>query len=213
MSGFSFGFSQLVQLLSSLMMFFAQIGPVGLFIAAIIGNASLILPMPTDLVFILVIGSGIDYFGLGIFTVGLLGIIYGSGAAIGEMSSYFVGRAGIQSFESMKKSEVGRLKELKESIAGRGIPVIAFLAFIPLPFDVIGISAGLLKYPFKNFFLGCLIGKAARYFVFAYIVFFGAQWVGGVLSGLLPFALPLICVVVFLAVVFLLVRKFYFKKK
>lgn len=203
----------LAQLLPSLMMFFAQIGPVGLFLAAVIGNASLILPMPTDIVFILVIGGGVDYFKMGIFTVGLLGIIYGSGAAIGEMTSYFVGRAGIQSFEGMKKSEVGRLRELKESIAGRGIPVIAFLAFIPLPFDVIGISAGLLKYPLKNFFLGCLIGKASRYFVFAYIVFFGAQWAGSIFEALLPLVPLLVGFAALAAVVFLLARKFYFKKK
>jgi membrane protein DedA with SNARE-associated domain len=200
-------------MLTSLMIAFAKIGPLGLFLAAIIGNASIVLPMPTDLVFILIIGGNIDYFGMGILTVGFLGILYGTGAAIGELSSYFVGLFGISSFEKMKKSEVQRLRELKENLAGRGLPVIAFLAFIPVPFDVIGISAGLIKYPVEKFFLGCWIGKAARYFIFAYIVYFGFQWIGSVLRGTIYFWAILFALFLFILLVVVLVKKFYFDRE
>jgi len=51
--------------------------------------------------------------------------------------------------------------------------LIAFFAFTPLPFDLIGIAAGLVKYSKKKFFLGCLIGKIPRYIILAYAGYFG----------------------------------------
>ena len=149
-------------------------GPLGLFIAAIIGNASLFLPLPIDLLIIPL--SKIDYFGLGVWTPLLLGIIVGLGASIGEFSGYFFGLAGIKSFESMKREKVEKLKLLKEKLEQVGIPLIAFFSFTPLPFDLIGIAAGLASYSKKKFFIGCLIGKLPRYVILAYAGYFGISF-------------------------------------
>jgi membrane protein YqaA with SNARE-associated domain len=191
-------FSSMEPMLLGLMEALVAIGPLGLFIAAIIGNASLILPLPIDLVFLLVIQ--VDYFGLGILTPGILGLIVGTGASIGELTGYFIGLAGIKSFEKMKKEEVRKLHLLKERLAKRGMPVIAFFAFTPLPFDVVGIAAGLIRYPMKKFFLGCWFGKVPRYLLIAYAGYFGIPWLLNVTQDTLPIwiAFGLIIIIAFL---------------
>jgi membrane protein YqaA with SNARE-associated domain len=158
-------------MLENFIVFLSSIGPIGLFIGAIIGNASLFLPLPIDLLIIPL--STIDYFGLGIITPLLLGIIVGLGASIGEFSGYLVGLAGIKSFETMKQHEVDKLKKLKEQLELIGIPLIAFFSFTPLPFDLVGVAAGLAKYSKKKFFIGCLLGKIPRYAILAYAGYFG----------------------------------------
>lgn len=158
-------------MITDLMNFLISIGPIGLFIAAIIGNATLFLPLPVDLIIVPV--STIDFFGLGILTPFILGIIVGIGASIGEFSGYFIGLAGIKSFESMSKKEIKNLNILKEKLQDVGIPLIAFFSFTPLPFDLIGIAAGLAKYPKSKFFIGTLIGKIPRYTILAYAGYFG----------------------------------------
>lgn len=163
------------------MQFLISIGPLGLFIAAIIGNASLFLPLPIDLLIIPL--ASVDFFGIGIFTPFILGLIVAVGASIGEFSGYLIGLAGIKSFESMQKQEIEKLKQLKNSLETIGVPLIAFFAFTPLPFDLIGIAAGLAKYSKKKFFLGCLLGKIPRYIILAYAGYFGItfliQFFGG----------------------------------
>jgi uncharacterized membrane protein YdjX (TVP38/TMEM64 family) len=84
---------------------------------------------------------------------------------------------GIKSFEKMKKSEVENINHLKEKIANAGIPIIAFFAFTPLPFDAVGLAAGLIKYSIKKFFIGCWVGKVPRYIIIAYAGLFGVQFV------------------------------------
>ena len=158
-------------MIEAFMAFLVSIGPLGLFIAAIIGNASLFLPLPIDLLIIPL--ASVDFFGLGIITPFILGLIVALGASIGEFSGYLVGLAGIKSFESMQKQEIEKLKQLKNSLEKIGVPLIAFFAFTPLPFDLIGIAAGLAKYSKKKFFLGCLIGKIPRYIILAYAGYFG----------------------------------------
>ncbi len=162
-------------MIDALMAFLVSIGPLGLFVAAVIGNASLFLPLPIDLLIIPL--STIDFFNLnnGIIplTPLILGVIVGIGASIGEFSGYIVGLAGIKSFESMQKKEVDKLRTVKEKLENVGVPLIAFFAFTPLPFDIIGVAAGLAKYSKKKFFIGCAAGKIPRYIILAYAGFFG----------------------------------------
>lgn len=156
----------------------SNFGLVGFFVASIIANASIILPIPIDLVvfgYLAYLGSlptGVD-----LWYPLILGLVVGTGASIGEMSGYFIGLAGIKSFEKMKKSEVENIDKLKKKIANTGIPIIAFFAFTPLPFDAIGLAAGLIKYSPKKFFIGCWIGKVPRYIIIAYAGLFGFQFV------------------------------------
>jgi len=150
-------------------------GVIALFFISIIGNASLFLPVPVDILLLFL--APIDFLGLGIITPLVLGFVVAVGASIGEFSGYFVGLAGIKSFESMKKKEVEKLKLLKDKLEIVGIPLIAFFAFTPLPFDLIGIAAGLSQYSKKKFFVGCFAGKLPRYVILAYAGYFGISFI------------------------------------
>ncbi len=151
------------------------LGVVGLFFLSIIGNASLFLPVPVDI--ILLLFAPVDFLGLGVITPFILGVVVALGASIGEFSGYLVGLAGIKSFESMKKKEVAKLKLLRDKLEKVGIPLIAFFAFTPLPFDLIGIAAGLSQYSKKKFFIGCLAGKLPRYVILAYAGYYGIAFI------------------------------------
>ena len=157
------------------------LGVVALFFISIIGNASLFLPVPVDIILLFL--APIDFLGLGIITPFILGLVVALGASIGEFSGYLVGLAGIKSFESMKKKEVEKLGLLKDKLEKVGIPLIAFFAFTPLPFDLIGIAAGLAKYSKKKFFVGCFIGKFPRYVILAYAGYFGITFIMHLFGG------------------------------
>ena len=87
-----------MDLLPLIQFLFSQYGLLGLFIASIVGNATILFPMPIDL---FVVGYGaIAQAPLQVLVVGL---VSGAGAAIGEMSAYIIGYLGIKGFESIKK--------------------------------------------------------------------------------------------------------------
>jgi membrane protein YqaA with SNARE-associated domain len=169
-----------------------SLGPLGvilLFFLAIIGNASLFLPLPVDLLLIPL--ASIDFLGLGVLTPLILGLVVGVGASIGEFSGYFVGLAGIKSFEAMKNSEIEELKRIRDRLEVVGVPLIAFFSFTPLPFDLIGIAAGLAQYSKLKFFVGCVIGKIPRYVLLAYAGYFGVNAILGFFGAEVPVLLSL----------------------
>ena len=155
-------------------------GVLGLFIGAIIANASILLPVPID-IFVFLFGET-DFFGLGIFTPLLLGIIVGFGAAIGEMSGYLLGLMGIKGLEEMQQKEIAKIHEIKEKINNLGSVFIALGAFTPFPFDVIGLAAGLIKYDVKKFFIACSVGKIARYIAISYAGYFSIAFIKTLLA-------------------------------
>ncbi len=151
------------------------IGVIGLFFVSIIANASLFFPLPLDLLLAPI--SVVEFLHLGIFSPLLLGFVVALGASIGEFSGYVIGYLGITTFNKMKKEEIAQLKVLRDQLNKVGIPLLILFAFTPLPFDVIGIAAGLAKYSKVKFFIGCFLGKFPRYVLIAYAGYFGAAFV------------------------------------
>ena len=112
-------------------------GLLGLFVGAILGNASVFLPLPVD-VLVFAIGAAAQ----AAWTPGIIGFVAGAGAAIGEMTSYLLGLMGISAIEKYQKKELEHLYEVKEKLKRKGMLFIFLGAFTPFPFDVIGIAAG-----------------------------------------------------------------------
>jgi len=139
----------------------AIISPYGyliLFLVETIFTATIFFPLAADpLVFFA--GSLMDPLKVGIIT--------GIAASIGECVSYFVGRSGNYFIKEKK------LKKVKNWFKRRGFILLPIFAFTPLPCDLIGITAGILKYDFKKFFLGMLIGKIPRTILLAYAGYYG----------------------------------------
>ncbi|MDO8634159.1 MAG: VTT domain-containing protein [archaeon] len=150
-------------------------GIVGLFFGAMLANATVLLPIPFDAVVFLV-GADPSLVGLqGFWLFGLLmlGVLVGFGAAIGETTAYFVGLFGVKAAEKIANSKFSRLSEMREKISSQGMAFIFLGAFIPFPFDLIGISAGIMQYSFPKFFVATFMGKSLRAFLVALAGHFG----------------------------------------
>jgi len=134
----------------------AAYGYAGAFIVCIIGNVSIILPVPFALV-VYAFGSTLNPI--------ILGIVAGIGSTIGEMSSYAVGRGGRRAIETRYG---GRLDAVKRLIERHGMLVIFLVSLLPIPADLLLIPLGMMKYPVGKLLPPMLIGKTAMCLFLAY---------------------------------------------
>ncbi|MCD6414226.1 MAG: VTT domain-containing protein [Candidatus Diapherotrites archaeon] len=149
-------------------------GLLGVFVISLVGNATIFFPVPT---YLLVYALGAKMNPL------LLGLFAGTGAAIGELTSYVVGY-GIEKGARVKKRKFRRrYVGIRNLFKKYGFWIIPIFAATPLPMDAVGLMAGFLNYPLRKFFLGCLLGKIAVHLVIAYAGFrsyeFIKQFFGG----------------------------------
>lgn len=143
-------------------------GLIGLFVAAIIANATVLLPMPIDVVIIALNAQSES-----LLQVFILGAVVGTGAAIGEMTAYVAGLLGVETAEKIKAQEFKRIREVREKIEKAGMMFIFLVAIVPFPFDVIGITAGFIRYNPRKFFIAALAGKICRFILLGLAAYFG----------------------------------------
>ncbi|MDD4875705.1 MAG: VTT domain-containing protein [Dehalococcoidales bacterium] len=125
-------------------------GYLGVFLISLLFNASVFLPSGN--IFIL------SVFGAVLPSAVLVGVVGGAGAAIGEMTSYIAGYSGhgIAQRTSMYSRIEGWMRRW-------GSLTIFIMALIPFVFDLAGIIAGVLRYPFWKFLLFSLLGRTLLY--------------------------------------------------
>jgi len=147
-------------------------GYLGIFLVSLVGNASIILPVPS---FIIVFTFGAI---LNPWLVGLAGAL---GATIGELTGYMLGRGGREALEKKYKKQI----ELAEKwIDKHGIFfVLLVFSATPLPSDIVGALAGMVEYDVKKFLLATLIGRTIAYLVLAFAGFYGLSYVLGLFGG------------------------------
>lgn len=139
----------------------------GIFLASMLTNASLVLPVPGVLI-TTAMGA--------VFNPIWVAVAAGLGATVGELSGYLAGFSGQRVIE-----KVSWHSTLERWMRRYGEATIFLLAFIPNPaFDIAGIMAGGLKMPVTRFMLFCAMGKILKMLVFAYGGFFlGSKIFGG----------------------------------
>ncbi|MFH0954514.1 MAG: VTT domain-containing protein [Candidatus Micrarchaeota archaeon] len=133
-------------------------GLLGLFAVAILENATLFVGVPLEVILV----------GFAFATKGnliIIAVVAGLGAAIGEMTGYLVGRAGVGLAQKIKKTEVSLFDKLKEKVDKHGPIGVFLLLLLPIPFDLVGIAAGLAKMNPLKFYLATFAGKSVRYFI------------------------------------------------
>jgi len=146
-------------------------GYAGLFVVSLVGNATVLLPVPS-LAATFVAGR--------VFDPLLAGIVSGAGMALGELSGYLAGYGGMAMVE---KGNTETLKRLESWMRHNGFLTIFALAAIPNPvFDLAGIAAGVLRFPFWRFLLACFLGKTAKGVAFALVGAHSLQWLDGILQ-------------------------------
>ncbi len=137
-------------------------GYVGAFITQMIGSATVLLPTPSQ-GYILAMAVTLNPL--------VLGLIGGIGAALGELTGYYLGARGRRALQG------GRLYQRLEAMPRRwtGAALFSF-ALLPVPFDVAGLWAGAVRFPISRFLLYVAVGKAFNITVIALVAHYGISW-------------------------------------
>jgi membrane protein DedA with SNARE-associated domain len=142
---------------------FAAYGYPGIFLIALMANATVFLPAPGVAV---VFAMGSIFSPLGV------ALAAGTGGALGELSGYLAGFSGQAVVEQTKVYE-----KVSPWINKYGGWAILVLSAIPNPFfDIAGIAAGIAKMPLWKFLLFCWIGQLIKMAIFAYAGAYSINW-------------------------------------
>jgi membrane protein YqaA with SNARE-associated domain len=139
-------------------------GYLGVFLISLISTVS-IYPIPLSIP-IFIAGAFLNPF--------LVALIAGLTSTAGEFLGYVMGFGGQMFLRLQKrKKQRKRMSKIKSMLENKGFWALPLLAFIPIPYHLVGISAGLLKYNKKKFFLGVFIGRISRMLLYSFAGFFG----------------------------------------
>ncbi len=131
-------------------------GYLGAFLISLIGNATVLLP---GIVLPILSGLGVVlYPAAGLVSPVMVGLAGGAGAAIGEIVGYMAGYSGRGIVENNKL--YGRLVDW---VRRWGAVAIFIFALVPLFFDLVGLTAGVLRFPLWKFILVCWLGRTLLY--------------------------------------------------
>jgi len=142
---------------------FEQFGYAGIFLIALMANATVLLPAP---------GVAIIYAMGAVFNPLWVGLAAGTGGALGELSGYLAGFSGQAVVE--RTDIYYRFKPWVDKYGGWAILV---LSAIPNPFfDVAGIAAGIAKMPLRTFLLFTWVGQIIKMSMFAFAGQYSLEW-------------------------------------
>jgi uncharacterized membrane protein YdjX (TVP38/TMEM64 family) len=131
-------------------------GYLGVFLIGLLGNATVILPVPS---------LAVVFAGGGVLNPLWVGLVAGLGEPLGELTGYLAGYGGSAVIEDR-----ARYEKIKVWMARRGFLTLFILAAIPNPFfDLAGIAAGIAHYPVWKFLLACWLGKTLKALAVAYV--------------------------------------------
>jgi membrane protein YqaA with SNARE-associated domain len=154
-----------VLLLSGRIAEFGELGYLGAFLISLMGSATILVPVPGWAV-VAALSKSLDPL--------LLGIVAGSGSAIGELTAYVFGN-GIAQIVLEKRRE--DFEKYRESIRKNDFWAIFVLSFLPNPlFDVAGLAAGASKVHWARFLAFCALGRVLRFMLFGYAGNFILNW-------------------------------------
>ncbi len=162
---FSLAITVLIFLCRDQLAQFSTYGYFGVFVVSVVGNATLLLPMPS---------LAATFMAGGIFNPLLIGVVSGAGMAIGELSGYLAGYGGRAIIETQNREMYDRLEGWMRR---HGFLTVFVLSVIPNPiFDLAGIAAGILRFPLWRFLLACFLGKTVKGIAFAFAGAQSLQW-------------------------------------
>ncbi|MHC9510476.1 YqaA family protein [Kangiella sp. M94] len=142
------------------MEYFAELGYIGLFIAAFL--AATILPLSSELVLTALLLNG--------FSPELLVIVATIGNVLGSLTNYGLGywasKTVIQKWLRMTESEFVRAEERFKKY---GIVALLF-AWVPVIGDPLTVMAGILRIRLLWFLILVTIGKFMRYYILATVI-------------------------------------------
>ena len=134
---------------------FSGYGYPGIFLIALLSNATVILPAP-GLAIVFAMGSVFHPLGVALAA--------GTGGAFGEISGYLAGFGGQAVVE-----KTAIYTRVQPWVQKWGAWTVLAMAAVPNPFfDLAGIAAGTLKMPIWKFLVYCWIGQMIKMLIFAF---------------------------------------------
>jgi uncharacterized membrane protein YdjX (TVP38/TMEM64 family) len=145
------------------------LGYLGAFLIMLVGNATLVLPVP-GLILIFLMGETLNPL--------LLALCAGPGAALGELTGYLAGFGGVAPVENTRI-----FRRFERWMERFGPLVIFLLAIVPNPvFDMAGVVAGSYKMPVWQFLTAAWLGKTIQVFLVAVAGRYSLGWVADLLE-------------------------------
>jgi membrane protein DedA with SNARE-associated domain len=143
---------------------FAAFGYPGIFVIALLANATVLLPAP---------GVAVVFAMGGIFNPFFVGLAAGTGGALGELSGYLAGYSGQAVVE--RTDIYARIEPWVRKYGGWAILILSAL---PNPFfDIAGVAAGISKMPMARFLFFCWIGQIIKMTLFALAGAYSITWI------------------------------------
>ena len=131
-------------------------GYLGLFVLSVLGNATIVLPVPVVLT---------AFLGGGIFNPFWVGVVVSLGATIGELTGYVAGASG-----KHLVSQEQKIQKVKKWMDKYGLWVIFVLAIVPNPaFDLAGIVAGASGVKIYKYLVVVFFGKLIKFLAISYL--------------------------------------------
>jgi len=142
---------------------FAAFGYPGIFLVALMANATIFLPAPGVAV---VFAMGNVFNPLGV------ALAAGTGGALGELSGYLAGFSGQAVIEKTTVYE-----RIHPWVVKYGVWAILVLSAIPNPFfDIAGVAAGIAKMSLRRFLVACWAGQLIKMGLFAFAGYYSLNW-------------------------------------
>ena len=141
-------------------------GYLGIFLISLIGNAGILFGIPV--LPLIAATSAAIYPSTGPAGPVLMGLAGGAGAGIGESTGYFVGSSGRTIIK-----KVGLYNRMSAWLQRWGMLAVFILAIVPFFFDLIGMAAGILRFPLWKFLLANWLGRTILYVSISLVVAWG----------------------------------------
>ena len=139
------------------------VGYTGVALSALLASGGLLIPVPA----LVIVCSA------SLFLVPLLvGVVAGVAETAGELTGYYLGYNG-------RHLVTGRFfyHRVERWMRTRGWLLLFLLALVPNPiFDVVGIAAGLIRYPLWRFLGVVAAGKLLKFIALSYACAFSVEW-------------------------------------
>lgn len=146
-----------------------KLGYTGAFLIMLIGNSTVILPVP-GLIVVFSLGSTLNPL--------LVGLFAGPGAALGELTGYAAGYGGSAVVDNLKLYH-----SVMEWMERYGAIVITLMAAFPNPvFDMVGLVAGSVRMKWWRFLFAVWVGKTIQCIIASYAGAFSLVWVEKLLT-------------------------------
>jgi hypothetical protein len=181
----------------------SQLGFIGMFILALIGNSSLLIQVPYS---VPIISFALNDPSLGPLLI--LGLGAGLGAGFGEIISYLIADKVLAHNPDLPKSSLYQWVQKTVESHPRSTPFLIFIwAASLLPDDTILIPLAMIQYGLKRIAVPLFLGKVAHNLVLAVILSVAAEEVSGRTSAEVQTDLALGVLIVFVLVIFYQVER------